>query len=85
MYHCKALGRKHTTCALRDSAPFVQFKKQSWRGVTFTKVTLLHGCFSRFLKCTNGTKSRNASHMSWSVLNPVSCILSFSAVVCFYV
>ena len=30
---------------------------------TLLKVTLLHGCFSRFLNCTNGTKSRNASHM----------------------
>ena len=27
------------------------------------KVTLLHGCFSRFLNCTNGTKSRNAPHI----------------------
>ena len=27
------------------------------------KVTLLHGCFSRFSICLNGTKSRNASHM----------------------
>ena len=26
-------------------------------------VTLLHECFSRFLDCTNGTKSRNASHL----------------------
>ena len=25
------------------------------------KVTVLHGCFSRFLSCTNGTKSRKAS------------------------
>ena len=24
--------------------------------------TLLYGCFSRFLNCTNGTKSRIASH-----------------------
>ena len=24
------------------------------------KATLLHGCFSRFLNCRNGTKSRNA-------------------------
>ena len=28
------------------------------------KVTLIHGCFSRFLNCINGTKSRNASHMN---------------------
>ena len=27
-------------------------------------VTLLRGCFSRFLNCTNGTKSRNASQMN---------------------
>ena len=27
------------------------------------KLTLLHGCFSRFLNCTNATKSRNASHL----------------------
>ena len=27
------------------------------------KVTLLHGCFSRFLNLTNGTKSRNASQI----------------------
>ena len=26
-------------------------------------LTLLHGCFSRFLKCTNGTKSRKAPHL----------------------
>ena len=30
---------------------------------TLLKVTLLHGCFSRFLSCTNVTKSRNAPHM----------------------
>ena len=33
------------------------------------KVTLLHGCFSRFLNCTNGTKSHNTSHINlFSVL-----------------
>ena len=41
----------------RNLVPFVKFKeweKQPWRSVTFRpaillKVTLLHGCFSRFL------------------------------------
>ena len=61
--------------ALRDFVPFVQFKKREkhpWRSVTFSKVasfwpavslkvTLLHGCLSRFLNCTNDTKSRNTS------------------------
>ena len=51
----------------------VQFKtreKHPYRSVTFSKVTgflvkatLLHGCFSRFLNCTNGTKSHNTSQM----------------------
>ena len=30
---------------------------------TLLKVTPLHGCFSRFLICINGTKSRKASHI----------------------
>ena len=33
---------------------------------TLLKLTLLPGCFSRFLNCTNGTKSRNASHIEVS-------------------
>ena len=33
---------------------------------TSLKVTLLHGCFSRFLNCTDGAKSRNASHIKIS-------------------
>ena len=37
-------------------------EKHPWRSVNF-KLTLLHGCFSRFLNGTNRTKSRNASHI----------------------
>ena len=43
---------------------------------TLPKVALLHGCFLRFLNCTNGTISRNTSHMKhvvtgeiWDLLN----------------
>ena len=50
--------------------PFIKFKKRekhSWKSVTFcgrqAKVILFHGCFSGFLNCTNGTKSRKASHI----------------------
>ena len=59
--------------ALGDLVPFVQFKKtlKNTHGgalilepATLLKLTLLHGCLSHFLNCTNGTKSRNASH-SW--------------------
>ena len=49
---------------LLNLVPFVQFKKHKKNthgGVLFSvlKVTLLRGCFSRFLNCTNGT---NATH-----------------------
>ena len=32
------------------------------------KLTLLHGCFSCFLNCTNGTKSRIAPHIFYNKL-----------------
>ena len=62
----------HICDALHDLVPFVQFKKHKkhpWWSVNFSKVaccfallkvTLLHECFSRFLKCTNGTKSHKS-------------------------
>ena len=31
---------------------------------TLLKITLLHGCSSRFLNCTNGTKSHKASQLN---------------------
>ena len=37
-------------------------KKKIHAGVLLN-VTLLHGCFSHFLNCTNDTKSRKAAHM----------------------
>ena len=66
---------------LYDLVQFAQFKKSEkhpWISVTFKpaiflKVTLLHGCFSRFLNGTNDTKFRTTSHMSLSnesLLNP---------------
>ena len=33
------------------------------KSATLLKVTLLHGCFSRFLNWTHGTKSRKTSHV----------------------
>ena len=73
-------GSKETICdALRDLVPFVQFKKREkhlLRSVNFSsrlkpatllKLTLVHGCFSRFSNCTDGTKSRNAPHILLSV------------------
>ena len=56
----------HICDALSDLVPFVQFKKcekHPWRRVNFsTKINTLPWVFFTFLNCTNGTKSRNASH-----------------------
>ena len=41
--------------------------------IKLLRVTLLHGCFSRFLNCTNGTKSRKASHI-FQLLSSVSLL-----------
>ena len=63
--------------ALHDLVPFVRFKKREkhpWKNVVFgkvagfwpatlPKVTFLHGCFSRFLNCTNGTRWCKTSHI----------------------
>ena len=49
-------------------------KSQALKAATVLKVTLLHGCFSRFLNCTNGSKSRNTSHIPLSKNIPVNPI-----------
>ena len=58
--------------AFRDLVPFVQFKKREIhprKSVTFSKVAVWsHGCFSRFLNCTNCTKLRNLLHMCSVIL-----------------
>ena len=41
---------------------FVEYKTKAY--FTLLKLTLLQGCFSRFLNCTNGTKSGNTSQIS---------------------
>ena len=68
---CSPAGITPWCDALRDLVPFVQLKKRQkdpQRGATFIrfqpatllKVSLFHGCFSRFLNCT--IKSRRMSH-----------------------
>ena len=46
---------------------FIQFKKREKhreKSDILQKLSLLNGCFSRFLHYTNGTKSCKASHMN---------------------
>ena len=71
-----------------DLVSFVQFKKREKKRVkvlflikpaTLLKVTPLHGYISRFLNCTNDTKSRNAYFIAISKIFVYwSVSLSFS-------
>ena len=45
-----------------DLLPFVKLKKNMKKPGTLLKVTLPYRSFPHFLNCTDGTKSRNASH-----------------------
>ena len=62
--------------ALRDLLPFVQLKikrseEHPWRSVLLVKlgkVSVVSGCFSRFLSCTNGPISRKASHITSKII-----------------
>ena len=41
----------------------VKLEASSLKPATLLKLILVHGCFSRFLSCVDGTKSRNAPHI----------------------
>ena len=45
--------------------------------VKLQALTLLRGCFSCFLNCTNGTKSRNPSHLTKCVFYPLVVTILF--------
>lgn len=73
--------------SLRNLVAFVQFKKTKkyihWgmlkhpsrrQPVTLLKVTVLEGCFSRFLSGTNDTKKRKASHIPLYLDASRSCL-----------
>ena len=72
--------------ALRDLVPSLQFKKHEkypWRrlkSARLLKVTVVHGCFSRFLNCTNGTKSHKTSHIRWLYLTYFSLKFPFVSI-----
>ena len=41
----------------------IKVKKTHGESAILLKVTLLHGCYSRFSNCTTGTKSCKAPHI----------------------
>ena len=55
------------SCAIRYHTYNLKSKKNTHGGVLLKPallLTLLHGCFSRFSNCANGTKSCKASHLN---------------------
>ena len=57
-------------CAIWYHSYNLKYVKNTHGGLLLL-VTLLHGCFSRFLYCAHGTKSRNVPHISLEVIrNP---------------
>ena len=59
----------------------ISVKVAGLKPATLLKLTLLHGCFSRFLNCTNGTKSRNAPHIDYL---SIIIIIIFFIFLCLY-
>ena len=53
-------------------------KRDSSKPAALLKVTLLHEFFSRFSNCTNGTKSRKASHKLILLNTSVYFLFSFN-------
>ena len=62
------LLQNHRLCIKRSTESIVYM---------IIKLTLLHGCFSYFLNCTNGTKSLNASNIIENTINPFQTIFPF--------
>ena len=61
------VGNKHVIYVVRCAIWYYLYNltnvKNTHGGVLLLlKVTLLYGCFSRFLNCGHGTESRNAPH-----------------------
>ena len=71
-YYSLSVSKHYISDTFRDLVSFAQFKKREkhpWKSITLCKVavalkiSLLHWCFSRFLNCTNGTKSCKYHYM----------------------
>ena len=63
-----SLFYKLNTCSQKTTT-YVGLQAEPIFSVTLLKVTILHGCFSRFLNCKNGAKLRNASHIRYPFFN----------------
>ena len=60
--NCKCNDKGYAETESKNIAKKIWSIESDWKRATLLKLTLIHGCFSWFLNCTNGTKSRNAPH-----------------------
>ena len=61
--HLKQFARFSTFCSLKHAKNTCGEVIVLSFSLQLHEITLLHGSFSRFLNCTNGTKSRRATHL----------------------
>ena len=61
--HLKQFARFSTFCSLKHAKNTCGEVIVLSFSLQLHEITLLHGSFSRFLNCTNGTKSRRAAHL----------------------
>ena len=64
-------------CVARYGTTLKNVKNNYGGPLHLLKVTLLHGCFLRFLNCTNDTKSRSASQRYY--VNPYYLLYEYLA------
>ena len=61
--HMWCFARFGTICTIKKNLKNTHgWRSFTYKPATLLKVTFFDGCFSRFLNCTNGTQSCNASH-----------------------
>ena len=72
----------HALCNLVLFAQFEKTWKTTMEECLFLKVTLIYGCFSRFLNCPIGTKSCKASHILRCEITPYFHMFCFQNINC---
>ena len=60
-----------TICAIQKT--WKTPMEECYKVAGLLKVTVVHGCFSRFLNCTHGIKSRKTSHVYLSLTELTLC------------
>ena len=84
MWMCKKKWCYKSQYVMRCAIWCHLYNLKNVKPATLLKLTLLYGCFSRFLNCTNSTKSRNASHMNCYYINTYTFNTTYTHIRCIY-